>query len=1030
MKKEEKGINYSGFDRITHTFLDIVDLITSDTSSEQLFYSIIEKVHQMLSFHWALIFSIERNQAILKAYINTIDSSYKINPVFNIEDSPFIKKILKTKNPFCVPDIQKETEYIDIYEKDLPFASDIHSKLGIPIIIANKVIGVIFFESKEIDLYQSSHIFLAISFASYIAIAFQNQILKDEQKKRINELESIKTVFDAMNQSIEIDNLCVLLGESALKLFKCDVVYIGYLDKEKEKIFTPYFSIYGKNEIVAPMKLGEGLTSIVIKEKKTKIYNDITKEELEKLGGKIIKSKSPKSWVGVPLISKDEVIGIISIQQYDIPYYFTEEDIKLLELLANSISVAVEKAYLFNETKKREIESKIVAEISREITSFLDLSKIVQQIIEIVFPIISHTTAAIYLKKDDGNFYGVAAIGKDSEIILKDKIVPSVGLVGKSIAERKIIIENDLNNNPYAVQLEGTEEGSENEKIMSIPLFSEDEVQGVLVIWRGENEDKFNLHDQEFAENIASSISVALHNAKLYEKLNQAKKEAEYANLMKTQFLSNMSHELRTPLNSIINFSFLIQKTLPEKDYPDEFDMLKRIEESGRYLLSLINDILDLAKIESGRMELYQEYFNLNEIVGSILSNAQALIDHKPISLITDIQQDLPDIYADKTRLRQILFNLISNSVKFTKEGYIKFSIKLNNDENFLFSVEDTGIGIKKEDIEKAFMEFVQINGGTDREIKGTGLGLPIAKKFIEMHGGRIWVESEFGKGSIFYFTIPYRKNLEFKTSTTQINLKDTKIINPDIKDEISKDIIIIDDEEDFIRYIDKELNKKWKIISTIKADEVFVLIDKYKPDLIFLDLIMPKIDGWTILKKIKSDEKYMNIPVIVCSILNEISYAKELKANGYLTKPTERYQLQEIFNNLNINKDEGTILIIDDDKNNIDILTSFITEKMYNITAAKTSKEGMEKISTMSGKEIVILDLMLPDSDGFELLRKLETNLSTLPNIIIVSNRDLTNKEKEYVKQRKIEYIRKDQFSKEKFFKILQKRSKINKSD
>lgn len=376
------------------------------------------------------------------------------------------------------------------------------------------------------------------------------------------------------------------------------------------------------------------------------------------------------------------------------------------------------------------------------------------------------------------------------------------------------------------------------------------------------------------------------------------------------------------------------------------------------------------------------------------------------------------------------MFNLISNSVKFTKEGYIKFSIKLNNDENFLFSVEDTGIGIKKEDIEKAFMEFVQINGGTDREIKGTGLGLPIAKKFIEMHGGRIWVESEFGKGSIFYFTIPYRKNLEFKTSTTQINLKDTKIINPDIKDEISKDIIIIDDEEDFIRYIDKELNKKWKIISTIKADEVFVLIDKYKPDLIFLDLIMPKIDGWTILKKIKSDEKYMNIPVIVCSILNEISYAKELKANGYLTKPTERYQLQEIFNNLNINKDEGTILIIDDDKNNIDILTSFITEKMYNITAAKTSKEGMEKISTMSGKEIVILDLMLPDSDGFELLRKLETNLSTLPNIIIVSNRDLTNKEKEYVKQRKIEYIRKDQFSKEKFFKILQKRSKINKSD
>jgi signal transduction histidine kinase/DNA-binding response OmpR family regulator len=1030
MQIDEKGVNFSGFDRITHTFLDIADLMTSDISEDNLFTLILEKIHQMLSFHWALIFAIENNQVILKAYINTIDRIYKINPLFNVEDSAFIKKILETKNPFCIPDIQKDIDYIDIYEKDLPFISDIHSKIGIPVIIANKVIGVIYFESKEIDLYQPSHIFLAISFASYIAIAFQNQILKEEQRRRLIELGSIKTVFDAMNKSIELDELCVLLGESALKLFKCDVVYIGYLDKEKEKIYTPYFSIYGKNEIVPPMNLGQGLTSIVIREKKTLILNNATREEIEALGGRIIKNRHPRSWVGVPLISKDEAIGIISIQQYDIPNYFSKDDIKLLELLANSISSAVEKAYLFNEAKKREVESKIVAEISRQINSFLDLNKIIQQIIEIVFPVISHTTAAIYLKKDDGYFYGIAAVGKDSEIILNDKISPPNGIVGKSIAERKIIIENDLNNNPDAVQLEGTKEGSENEKIMSIPLFSEDEVQGALVIWREENEDKFDIHDQEFAENIAASISVALNNSKLYEKMNAAKKEAEYANLMKTQFLSNMSHELRTPLNSIINFSFLIQKALSEKDYPEEYDMLKRIEESGRYLLSLINDILDLAKIESGRMELYKEFFNLNEIIGSILSNAQALIDHKPISLITDIQQDLPYIYADKTRLRQILFNLISNSVKFTKEGYIKFSIKLEDEKDFLFSVEDTGIGIKQDDIEKAFKEFVQINGGLDREIKGTGLGLPITKKFIEMHEGKIWVKSEFGKGSIFYFTIPYRKNLEFIPTDTQVKFEDANIISENIKEDASKDILIIDDEEDFIRYIDKELNKKMKIISCIKADEVFDLVDKYKPDLIFLDLIMPKIDGWTILKKLKSEPKYMNIPVIVCSILNEVSYAKELKADGYITKPAEKYQLQEIFKNLNINKNEGIILIIDDDKNNIDILTSYITEKMYNIDIAKTSKDGIKKISSLSGKEVIILDLMLPDSDGFDLLKKLENKLPFLPNIIIVSNRDLTNKEKEYIKKRKIQYIRKDQFSKEKFLNILQKGSSFIKGD
>ncbi len=755
MEEKEDKYTFSGFDKISQTFLQIVELLNSDLSFSQLLTNMGEKINHMLSFNWYTVFSFKKNKLIVESIIYPENEKiYDLEEIVYFSKSNFIKKILEMANPLCIPDLQKNIDFIDDKEKNISLKYNIHSKLGIPIIVSNKIEGIFLIESKEIDLYQSSHIFLAISFASYLAIAFQNQIHKEEQKKRLTELECLNIVLESMNKSIEINELCNLLGNAILKLLNCDVVYIGYLDKNKQKIYTPFFSVYGINKEIPPLKVGEGLTSILLREKKPIIINSSDSTTLIKLVGKVMYGNPPKSWVGIPLISNGEAIGIISVQQYDTENYFSDSDIELLKILANPISFAIEKAYIFNEMKQRESEAKTIAEISREITSFLDFNKVIQKIIDIVFSVISQTAVALYLKKEDGLYYGVAAKGKDAEALLNDCVKPSEGIIGTSIALKRTIIENSIAHNYAAMQVPGTKEGAENEKLMSIPLFVGNEVEGALAIWRSESEDNFNIKDKQFAEGIASSITIALQNAKLFESIKQAKKEAEYTNLMKTQFLSNMSHELRTPLNSIINFAYIIQKTLPEKDFPDELDMLRRIEESGKYLLTLINEILDLAKIEAGKMELFKEYFDITELIGTILSHIQTLINHKPITIITDIDQNLPKIYADKTRLREILLNLLSNSAKFTNEGYIKLIIKLQ-DSSFLFCVEDTGIGIKKEDIEKAFIEFVQIDGSSSRQSQGTGLGLPISKKFIEMHGGKIWVESEYQKGSKFFFTIP-----------------------------------------------------------------------------------------------------------------------------------------------------------------------------------------------------------------------------------------------------------------------------------
>jgi len=236
--------------------------------------------------------------------------------------------------------------------------------------------------------------------------------------------------------------------------------------------------------------------------------------------------------------------------------------------------------------------------------------------------------------------------------------------------------------------------------------------------------------------------------------LKKTKEIAEEANRLKSYFLANMSHELRTPLNAIINFAFVLNQGA-EGDLTDgQADLLKRIEEAGRHLLGLINDILDLAKLEAGRMELSFEPVNLRDLITGTLSTAQGLVRGKPVELRRNIPDDLPLVRADPTRVRQVLLNLLSNAAKFTERGYILVCVVVEG-EWVTLSIQDTGVGMSQEDIPKTFIEFVQLNGDLTRTTGGTGLGLPISKRFIEMHGGRMWAESQLGVGSTFFFTLP-----------------------------------------------------------------------------------------------------------------------------------------------------------------------------------------------------------------------------------------------------------------------------------
>jgi signal transduction histidine kinase len=312
------------------------------------------------------------------------------------------------------------------------------------------------------------------------------------------------------------------------------------------------------------------------------------------------------------------------------------------------------------------------------------------------------------------------------------------------------LVVNDVRREPRYLYLD---ELPQTRSELALPLIVGEKVLGVLDL-QDKSANAFSPNDVQVLQTLAAQIAVAIQNAALFDTAQEARAEAEEANRLKTQFLTNMSHELRTPLNAVINFAYLLSVGIEGPLEANQKELVDRIGVAGEQLLDLINDILDLAKIESGRIAIYLEDFAIGELVKGVMSTAVGLVRNKPIELKQGIPADLPPVRADRGHIRQVLLNLVANAAKFTKTGVI--SVWATFDHDFVtVHVSDTGIGIAPEDIDKLFTAFVQVDGELARQVGGTGLGLAISKQFVEMHGGQMWLESEVGIGSTFSFTLP-----------------------------------------------------------------------------------------------------------------------------------------------------------------------------------------------------------------------------------------------------------------------------------
>ena len=499
--------------------------------------------------------------------------------------------------------------------------------------------------------------------------------------------------------------------------------------------------------------------------------------------------------------------------------------------------------------------------------------------------------------------------------------------------------------------------------------------------------------------------------------METARDEARDASDQKTKFFANMSHELRTPLNAILGYGEMLYEDCEDLGYDDLLPDLKKITSSGTHLLSLINNILDLSKIEAGKMELFVTSFEIENMVQTIKDVSEPLAAKNDNGFVINLEGALGSMSQDETKLRQCLTNFLSNGFKFTKNGTVTLDVKarMEGDVEFVdFAVIDTGAGMSPEGVAKVFEEYTQAERSTSANYGGTGLGLPISKKFAEMMGGDVIVTSEEGVGSVFTMSVP-RECPEYSEDEVEGN-----VINLDDQDNL---VVLVDDDvamHDLIKRTISKLNLT--LLGATNSEKGMELIREVKPKLILLDVLMPGRDGWSLLKECKTDKDLKDIPVIMISQLNQSNLASSLGANDYLTKPIDRtHFINTLKRILGTDTQNQKVLVIDDDKDVRELLSRLLKDAGYRSIDARDGKEGLER--TKDEPALIILDLEMPRMDGFEFL---DNYIKDVPEekrapVLVFSGKDLTDVQEDLLKERVIGLVKKDDVSMDNLSKMIQ---------
>lgn len=479
------------------------------------------------------------------------------------------------------------------------------------------------------------------------------------------------------------------------------------------------------------------------------------------------------------------------------------------------------------------------------------------------------------------------------------------------------------------------------------------------------------------------------------EELRRAMEIAEDANRAKSGFLANMSHELRTPMNAIIGYCEMLMEDAEDDGDEGTVDDLKKIHSAGTHLLALINDVLDLSKVEAGKMDFFLETFEIARLVDEVVDTIGTLVNRNNNHLKVEVDPSLSEMRADITKVRQALFNLLSNAAKFTHEGEIGLVVWGEQEDGvgwIRMSVSDSGIGIPPDKIDHVFEEFSQADESTTRDYGGTGLGLPISRRFCQMMGGDITLESTVGEGSTFTIRLP------LEVEEAAVESESTSEVLTSVTPESGEErvVLVVDDDPIALDLLERALQGAGVRVVTVRdGQEALSLARTLQPAAITLDVLMPGMDGWEVLRELKADSETRDIPVIMVTMTDNSELGYSLGATEFLTKPVQRGQLAQLLDRYVTQDTERNALVVDDKAENRELLRRALENEGWQVSEAENGQIALEQLADQA-PSLILLDLMMPVMDGFEFvmeMRKLHV-LNEVP-IVVVTAKDVTEEDR-----------------------------------